>query len=79
LINTPTDSCLFLQASKSPSDGTLNGAPCQRSQPPWHAKERSPDGRKRVGSLGAVMEITQAFKTKHNILLYRRNMAEILL
>jgi hypothetical protein len=42
------------------------------------AKDRFPDVRKRVGSLRAVWE-TQNFKTKHYILLYRRNMAEILL
>jgi hypothetical protein len=35
-----------------PSDGTLNGAPCQGSQHPWQAKDRFPDFRKRVGSLG---------------------------
>jgi hypothetical protein len=39
---------------------------------------RFPDIQKRVGSFGAVRE-TQNFKTKHDILLYRRNMAEILL
>jgi hypothetical protein len=50
----------------SPSDGTLNGAPCQGSQPPWHVKDRFSDVRKRVGSLGAVRE-TQTSKTKHNI------------
>jgi hypothetical protein len=45
-------------------------------------KDHNPLGtqkiRKRVGSLGAVRE-TQNFKTKHYILLYRHNMAEILL
>ena len=25
---------------RCPSDGTLNGAPCQGLQPPWHAKDR---------------------------------------
>ena len=62
----------------STSDGTLKGVPCQGSQPPWHAKDRIPDVRKRVGSLGAVRE-TQNFKTKHCILFVRRNMAEKLL
>jgi hypothetical protein len=62
----------------SPSDGKLNGALCQGSQPPWHAKDRFPDVQKRVGSLRTVRE-TQNFKIKHYILLYRRNMAEILL
>jgi hypothetical protein len=58
----------------SPSDGTLNGAPCQRSQPPWHAKDRFPDFRKRVGLLRAVGE------TQNRILqlLNRRYVAEIL-
>jgi hypothetical protein len=56
----------------------MYGAPCQGSQPPWHAKDRFTDVRKRVGSLGAIKE-TQTFKTKHYILIYRRNMAEILL
>jgi hypothetical protein len=37
----------------SPSDGTLNGVPCQGSQPPWHAKDCLPDVRKRVFSLRA--------------------------
>jgi hypothetical protein len=60
------------------SDGTLNGAPCQGWKSSWHAKDRFPDVRKRVGSLGAVRE-TQTFKTKHYILPYRRNMAVILL
>jgi hypothetical protein len=40
----------------SPLDGTVNSAPCQGSQPPWHAKDRFPDVQKRVGSLGAVWE-----------------------
>jgi hypothetical protein len=70
------ESCTSIRAS--PSDGTLNGAPCQGSQPPWHAKDRFPDVRKRVGSLGAIRE-THTFKTKHYILIYCRNMAEILL
>jgi hypothetical protein len=53
-------------------------SPFQGSQPPWDAKDRFPDVRKRVGSLGAVRE-TQTFKTNHYILLYRRDMAKILL
>jgi hypothetical protein len=40
-----------------PSDGTLNGVPCQGSQPPWHTKDCLPDVRKRVGLLRDVSEI----------------------
>jgi hypothetical protein len=47
----------------STSDGTLKGVQCQGSQPLWHAKDRFPDVRKRVGSLRAIRE-TQNFKTK---------------
>ena len=36
-----------------PSDGTLNGAPSQEQQPPWHAKDRFTRIRWRVGSRGA--------------------------
>ena len=32
-----------------PSDGTLNGAPCQGQNPPWHVKDRSTGFRWRVG------------------------------
>ena len=35
-----------------PSDGTLNGAPCQELQPPWHAKDRFAGFWWRVGSWG---------------------------
>jgi hypothetical protein len=52
--------------------------PVSRITTPWHAKDRFPDVRKRVGSLGAVRE-THTFKTKHYILIYPRNMTEILL
>jgi hypothetical protein len=50
--------------TRSPSDGTLKGTPCQGSQPPSHAKDHFPDFRKRVGSLGAVRE-AQTLKTEH--------------
>ena len=32
----------------SPSDGTLNGAPCPGKQPSWYAKERFTGFRRRV-------------------------------
>jgi hypothetical protein len=37
--------------------------------PLWHAKDRFPDVRKRVGSLKAARE-TQQFQTQHNSLYY---------
>ena len=55
----------------------LNGAPCQGSQPPWHAKDRFPDFRKRVGSLRAVGE-TQTLKTEYFSCFNDLDVAEIL-
>jgi hypothetical protein len=51
-------------SSSSPSEGTLNCAPGQGSQPHWHAKDRFSDFRKRVGSFRAVGE-TQTHKTEY--------------
>jgi hypothetical protein len=47
----------------SPAVGTFKGAPCQESQPPWHA-DRFSVYRKRVVSFGVVRE-TSTLKTEH--------------
>ena len=50
------------------SDGTLNGAPYQGYQPPWHAEDRFTGFRWRVGSWGPPGKL-QNFKTDHMYLI----------
>ena len=53
-----------LSNNQCPSDGTLNGAPCQGKQPSWNAKDRFTGFRRRLSSWGPPGTL-QHFKTDH--------------
>jgi hypothetical protein len=60
---------IFIRSS--PSDGTIKDAQCQGLQPPWHAKGRFPDVRKKSRlTEGPQENLKISNPTKHFVLYF---------